>query len=75
MTRTDVGLEYGAARPGVFADFGWVGDRDRWRDVGRPLAGVGVGSSFMDGLIRADVARGIYPAKRWRLDLSVEARF
>lgn len=75
MTRTDVGLEYGAARPGVFADFGWVGDRDRWRDVGRPLAGVGVGSSFMDGLIRADIARGIYPAKRWRLDLSVEARF
>lgn len=75
MTRTDVGLEYGAARPGVFADFGWVGDRNAWRDVGRPLAGVGVGSSFMDGLIRADIARGLYPAKRWRLDLSVEARF
>lgn len=75
MTRTDVGFEYGAARPGVFADFGWVGDRNQWRDVGRPLAGVGVGSSFMDGLIRADLARGIYPAKRWRFDLSVEARF
>lgn len=65
----------GGVRPIVFADLGWVGDRARWREVGRPMSGAGVGASVLDGLIRADVARGLYPAKRLRFDLYVDARF
>jgi hypothetical protein len=29
----------------------------------------------LDGLVRLDLARGIYPRKQMRLDLYVEARF
>ena len=39
------------------------------------VACVGVGASFMDGLIRFDVARGIFPRAGFRSDLYVEARF
>jgi len=39
------------------------------------MSGVGIGSSIMDGLFRFDVARGLYPQKRWRVDMYVEARF
>jgi len=39
------------------------------------MSGAGVGASIMDGLIRFDVARGIYPEKKIRANLYVEARF
>jgi hypothetical protein len=39
------------------------------------LSGAGIGASFMDGLIRVDVAKGIYPEKSVRTNLYVEARF
>jgi hypothetical protein len=39
------------------------------------MSGVGVGASVMDGLIRLDVARGLWPQKAVRVDLSIEARF
>ena len=41
----------------VFGDIGWVGDRRAYREVGRPMSGVGIGASMLDGLIRADVSR------------------
>jgi len=44
-------------------------------DVGRPLSGVGVGASVLDGLIRGDLSRGLYPSRKIRFDLYVEARF
>jgi len=77
LTRTELAYDAGGYRPSLFADIGWTGDRERLyrNDVGRPMSGVGVGSSLMDGLIRFDVARGLYPQKRWRVDLYVEARF
>jgi hypothetical protein len=59
----------------VFGDVGWVGDRDAMREVGRPMSGVGVGVSFLDGLMRFDVARGIYPRKQWRVDFYLDAIF
>jgi hypothetical protein len=61
----------------LFSDIGWTGDRALlYKDqLGRPMSGVGVGSSFMDGLFRFDVARGLYPQKRVRVDMYVEARF
>lgn len=75
LTRTEIGLNDPGMRPTVFADLGWVGDRNRLSDVGRPLSGVGVGLSFLDGLFRFDLARGIYPRKQFRFDLSLEAKF
>jgi hypothetical protein len=29
----------------------------------------------MDGLVRFDVARGLYPERRWRVNAYTEARF
>jgi hypothetical protein len=75
LTRAEIGANTPAVRPAVFADLGWVGDRDHLREVGRPLSGVGAGVSFLDGLFRFDVARGLYPRKQFRFDLYLEARF
>jgi hypothetical protein len=75
LARSELAYGVGAARPVVFTDLGWAGDRTKWRDIGRPLSGVGAGTSIMDGLIRFDVARGIYPEKQWRVDAYVEGRF
>jgi hypothetical protein len=75
LARSELGLGIPAARPVLFADWGWAGDRDAFREVGRPLSGVGVGGSFVDGMVRFDVARGLYPEKRWGVNLYVEARF
>jgi hypothetical protein len=75
LTRFELGRGIAAARGVVFGDLGWAGPRDLWSHPGRPMSGAGVGMSFMDGLVRADLARGIYPSKRFRFDLYVEARF
>ena len=75
LTRFELGRGIAAARGVVFGDMGWAGPRDLWSHPGRPMSGAGVGVSFLDGLIRADLARGIYPSKRFRFDLYVEARF
>jgi hypothetical protein len=75
LTRAELGSSFVGARPVIFGDLGWAGSRKDWGDPGRPLSGVGVGASFMDGLVRFDVARGIYPEKKTRVNLYVEARF
>lgn len=75
LTRFELGRGIAAARGVVFGDVGWAGPRDLWSHPGRPMSGAGVGVSFLDGLVRADLARGIYPSKRFRFDLYVEARF
>ena len=48
-----------------------------WSDnaFGRPASGAGLGWSFMDGLIRLDVAKGIFPSKEWRSALYFDAKF
>jgi hypothetical protein len=75
LSRLEIGSTNAGVRPSVFGDIGWVGDRDHFRDVGRPLSGAGVGVSFLDGLFRFDVARGISPRKQFRVDLYLESRF
>jgi Omp85 superfamily domain len=62
-------------RTALFGDIGWAGDRTKLSDVGRPMSGVGVGFSALDGLIRLDVARGLYPQKQTRVNLYLDARF
>jgi hypothetical protein len=75
LTRLELGSSFAGARPVIFGDLGWAGQRDDWQHPGRPLSGAGVGASFMDGLVRFDVARGIYPEKKIRVNLYVDARF
>jgi hypothetical protein len=73
--RAEFGTSRVGFRPVVFYDIGWAGDRRDFGDPGRPMSGAGVGASIMDGLVRFDVARGIYPEKKIRANLYVEARF
>ena len=75
MARAELAHGVGVVRPVVFGDIGWAGDRTQWRDIGQPASGVGVGTSIMDGLVRFDVARGIYPEKDWRVNAYLDARF
>jgi hypothetical protein len=75
LTRAELGTSNPASRVIGFADFGWAGNRSAWRMPGRPLSGVGVGWSVFDGLLRLDLARGLYPAQQWRLDSYLEAKF
>lgn len=75
MGRTEIGLGFPAARPALFYDLGWAGDRETWRSPMHPISGAGVGVSVLDGLLRLDVATGIRPARGVRVDLTLEARF
>ncbi|MBA2688984.1 MAG: hypothetical protein H0U64_12940 [Gemmatimonadaceae bacterium] len=75
MTRAELGSSAVGFRPIVFGDIGWAGSRDAWKNPGRPLSGAGAGLSIMDGLLRFDVARGIYPETKIRTSFYLEARF
>lgn len=75
MGRFELGRSWTLFRPVVFGDLGWAGARDAWGEVGRPMSGVGIGASFVDGMIRVDLARGMHPRWQTRLDLYLEARF
>jgi hypothetical protein len=59
MTSAELGTGWPGFRKIVFGDLGWAGSRTNFSHPGRPLSGAGVGASFMDGLIRVDVAKGI----------------
>ncbi|MBX6332783.1 MAG: hypothetical protein IRY91_13125 [Gemmatimonadaceae bacterium] len=73
--RAEVGYAVVAARPTLFFDIGWAGNRDDWAHPGRPITGAGAGASFLDGLMRFDVARGIHSDNGWRVDFYLDARF
>lgn len=75
LTRLEIGSNNAAVRPVIFGDLGWAGARDAWSTPGRPMSGAGIGASFLDGLFRVDLSRGIHPRVQTRFDLSVEARF
>ena len=75
LARAELGSRFIAARPILFFDLGWAGARDAWRHPGRPASGIGVGASFLDGMIRFDLARGIWPEEQTRADFYVEAVF
>lgn len=75
LGHAELGSSFVGARPVIFADLGWAGDRRDWRHPGLPLSGAGAGVSFVDGLVRFDLARGINPTRGWRGILYVEARF
>jgi hemolysin activation/secretion protein len=65
LARAELAKGHPLIRPSLFADLGWAGARDRWRDDVIPVAGVGVGASTLDGLVRLDLARSTRGGGRW----------
>ena len=72
LVRSEIGTRNGFFRPVAFFDVGWAGKRDIYGKSGTQR-GAGFGFSVLDGLIRMDFARGIFPSKHWRADLYLEA--
>jgi hypothetical protein len=70
--RADLARTFGWGGLTIFADAGWAGDRKQY-DAGDILYSAGVGSSLLDGLLRADLARQLNRGKKWRLELYVDA--
>ncbi|MEP7324820.1 MAG: BamA/TamA family outer membrane protein [Gemmatimonadota bacterium] len=69
--RVEIANSFPAVRLALFSDVGWAGNRDGfWQ--GRPLIGAGVGASFLDGLLRLDLARGLRAPTGWRLEFYVD---
>ena len=70
--RLEVGYGLPAFRLVGFSDAGWAGARD---DIGnsKPLLSVGAGVSFLDGLLRFDIARGVRAPKGWAATLYFDA--
>jgi hypothetical protein len=62
-------------KPVAFYDAGWAGPRSEWKTSKGNVRGAGVGLSFLDGLARVDLARGVDPRTVWRAHLYVEAAF
>ncbi len=69
--RGEIGTSLPAARLVVFSDLGWAGDRN---DVSQraSLWSVGTGASFLDGLVRVDLAHALRGSRAWRLHMSVD---
>jgi hypothetical protein len=55
----------------VFGDAGWAG-RGTAISTGRPLVAAGIGASFLDGMLRLDLARALVAPKGWRMDFYVD---
>ncbi len=75
MTRLELGTNFPLARPTIFADLAWAGDRTKLTENVRPISGAGVGLSFLGGLVRFDLSKGIRPERSVRGNLYLDARF
>lgn len=67
-SRAEIGFGLPAVRLVGFSDAAWAGARDRFR-TGKPLVSIGAGASFLDGVIRFDVAHGLRTPKGWTATL------
>jgi hemolysin activation/secretion protein len=71
LGRLEVGNTFPALRLIGFADIGWAGNRADF-GRGRTLVGAGVGASFLDGLIRVDLARALKAPTGTRLEIYLD---
>ncbi|WP_396202336.1 hypothetical protein [Gemmatimonas sp.] len=72
LARAEVGTKQGFFRPVGFFDVGSAGSRNAFGKL-KPQRGAGVGIGVLDGLIRVDFSRGLYPLKQWRTDFYLSA--
>jgi hemolysin activation/secretion protein len=75
LARAELGRPIAFMRVAAFGDLGWAGDRTKVDEVGRPASGIGLGLSFLDGTLRLDVARGIFPMQQTRVSFYLGSRF
>jgi hemolysin activation/secretion protein len=75
MTQTELATVNVFARPILFFDAAWAGDRHDFSKPGRIGSGAGLGISMFDGTLRFDLARGIFPGTGWRGMLYLQDRY
>jgi hypothetical protein len=75
LARAELGLGGSVLRPTAFYDAGWAGPRTAWSQSRGNIRGAGFGVSFLEGLARIDLARGVDPKTVWRAHLYVESSF
>jgi hypothetical protein len=73
--RAELGLARPVVRPALFADAGAPADHLPCQRSAAPLVGVGASLSFLDGLVRLDVARALHPSSRWWAGATTDAWF
>jgi hypothetical protein len=69
--RVEVANASPGARLAAFTDAGWAGAGPAIR-TGHPLVAAGIGASFLDGIVRVDLARALVNPKGWRMDFYVD---
>ncbi len=72
--RAELGAGFPGARVVFFGDLMHLGSRKSFSS-GAPDAAVGVGAAFLDGLLRADLSRGIRGVEGWRLYFYLDGLF
>lgn len=72
LVRAEAGRGLPGMRAILFLDFGWAGERADLTAT-RPTGGAGLGASFMDGLFRIDLARGVVRSNAWRIYFHLDA--
>ncbi len=74
LARAELGFGHAGLRLVGFSDVAWAGDRSEFA-MSDPAVAVGAGVSALDGLLRADVARGVHGGGplRWQLHLYLDA--
>lgn len=68
LVRAEVGNTFPAARLIAFTDIGWAGSRANF-GTGSSLPSVGIGGSFLDGLVRIDIAHGLKEPGGTRIEI------
>ncbi len=69
--RGELGSDFPGARLTLFSDAGWAGRRADLR-LDRSFVSVGIGASFLDGLLRVDLARAVRGGSDWKLLLYLD---
>jgi hypothetical protein len=70
--RFEIAQGHPVARPSLFADAGWAGQRSFRGATQDVISGIGLGMSIIDGLLRLDIARS--STGRFRADLYLNPR-
>ena len=72
FARLELTQGHPVARPSVFADAGWAGPRNLRPVASDLISGIGVGMTFLDGMLRFDVAHS--STGHFRADLYLNPR-
>lgn len=72
-TRLEIATDLPAARLAIFSDAGWAGPDFADYHADAAHVSVGIGGSFLDGLLRLDLARTVQPFAQWRVELYLDA--